>query len=246
MRGVVFLKNFFFPPLCRNCKAVDLSGSILCSQCMQKLSTYTEDQCLIQPQNNSDSPLYEVLSLAPVSEVSLTLVHGLKYETLIRDIKILFQKTDLASLALWLEKSDVLVPVPLHRARRIERGYNQSEAIIAELKKHCGLMVLNKTLRRNRHSQSQTKMTRQERADNTKDLFSIPKPENVIGKKVVLVDDVYTTGATTNACAEVLLKAGAESVRIFTLLRAEKNNGAYDFETDLYLARLKGEVYFNP
>lgn len=114
-----------------------------------------------------------------------------------------------------LTGADVVVPVPLHRRRRRRRGFNQAQDLAA----HLGLpMVL--ALRRVRATASQADLPAAQRHRNVRDAFALGRRVTVGGLRVVLVDDVSTTGATLDACARVLLEAGAAEVRAITAARA--------------------------
>jgi len=115
---------------------------------------------------------------------------------------------------------DLLVPVPLHIKRLRERGFNQAHLLIRRWAKQERIQFDAITLCRTRWTEPQTILSRTERQKNIKGAFSLRHPEKIKGKRILLVDDVYTTGATVNECARVLMKAGAEFVDILTLARA--------------------------
>jgi len=126
------------------------------------------------------------------------------------------------------EEVDLILPVPLHNAKFRKRGFNQSYLLIRRWKsisapmvdKVVGIPINTDILIRSKETVSQTGLGRQQRLKNIKGAFRVKIPEKVIAKKVLLVDDVYTTGATVNECARVLLKAGAERVDVLTVARA--------------------------
>lgn len=112
-----------------------------------------------------------------------------------------------------------LVPVPLHPRRRAERGYNQADLLARALATRSRAAVATGILTRRRDTPPQAGLPAARRRRNVKDAFAVPRPERVAGRTLVLVDDVYTTGATLRACAEVLRRAGASEVRVLTLAR---------------------------
>lgn len=114
---------------------------------------------------------------------------------------------------------DCIVPVPLYPVKEREREFNQAERLGAELSAATGVPLNRKLIKRVEHTRTQTKLTRAERAVNMRNAFALCVPKRLPGVRVVLVDDVLTTGATTSACAQVLKAAGAEDVCVWTVAR---------------------------
>lgn len=122
----------------------------------------------------------------------------------------------------WLEQTgswDCLIPVPLHPQREREREFNQSARIAAAVCQATGIPAALRALCRTRVTESQTALSREARAANMRKAFAIGRPFPLNGKRVILIDDVFTTGATTNACARVLRAAGAADVCVWTVAR---------------------------
>ena len=121
-----------------------------------------------------------------------------------------------------LPDADMIVPVPLHHWRLLRRRYNQAAIIGAAIAKDAGKTFVADALLRTRATPTQGHLKAKERAANVRKAFRIHPKRNVAGKKIVLVDDVYTTGATVRECVKVLKKAGAADVRVLTLARVVK------------------------
>lgn len=115
---------------------------------------------------------------------------------------------------------DLLLPVPLHIKRLRERGFNQAYLVNRKWARLEGIPFDGFTLSRSRWTEPQTSLARTERRRNVKGAFSLRHPDRVKGQRILLVDDVFTTGATVNECARILMKAGAEYVDVMTLARA--------------------------
>lgn len=129
----------------------------------------------------------------------------------------------------WEEQNvDLILPVPLHPQKMRSRGFNQSYLLIQNLKAVAGAMHIDLSdipihtdvLTRNIATVPQTGLDRRQRLKNVRGIFGLRFPDKVYGKKVLVVDDVYTTGATVNECARILLKFGAGQVDVLTLARA--------------------------
>ena len=114
----------------------------------------------------------------------------------------------------------LVVPVPLHERRRRERGFNQAEAVAREIAGRAGLPLDRRVLRKTRNAPPQTSLERADRAANVRGAYAVARGEAIAGKIILLVDDVFTTGATLGACARVLRAAGAAEVRAITIAQA--------------------------
>jgi competence protein ComFC len=117
------------------------------------------------------------------------------------------------------QKWDCIVPVPLHSVKEREREFNQAERLGSHLARALKIPMRTEYLKRVLPTDTQTRLKKQERAANMRNAFALQKDVKSNGERVVLVDDVFTTGATTSACAKVLLKAGASEVCVWTVAR---------------------------
>lgn len=118
---------------------------------------------------------------------------------------------------------DLVLNVPLHRKRLIDREFDQAWAIARELGRILSLEARNDLICRIKATPPQTSMAKQDRIKNVRGAFAAIKPSVIEGKNLLLVDDVMTTGATVNECAKALLKAGAADVSAFTLARSSQD-----------------------
>ena len=171
------------------------------------------------------------------------LIHLLKYEGVLPAKHVLGWMLAEAIAKLNIGKLNIgdgrilMVPVPLYSSKKRQRGFNQSELIARTALKNLGpknlglksgaklnFQLLTDVLVRERDTVSQIGLTRPQRTDNIRGAFRVPHPSRVAGHKVLLVDDVLTTGTTASECARVLRKAGAESVWVATVGRTLKEN----------------------
>ena len=114
---------------------------------------------------------------------------------------------------------DLLLSVPLHPQRLRERGFNQSLLLARRIAQIHSLPIDATALQRTRHTQPQTELSGPERRKNIRQAFEVKKTGSIAGKRILLIDDVFTTGATVQECAKTLLKAGAKQVDVLTLAR---------------------------
>jgi competence protein ComFC len=142
-----------------------------------------------------------------------------KYKPLGSDLALFIHETKKNDEALWAGV-DLIVPVPLHVRRARERGFNQSAVLAREIGRLRGIPVETRVLRKIRNAPPQTSLERAGRLMNIRDAYRAVHPERVAGRILMLVDDVYTTGATLRECAATLSAAGAKEVRAITVAQA--------------------------
>jgi ComF family protein len=169
----------------------------------------------------ADPPAYaRARAAVRYDDVARTLVHALKYQ----------DRTDLApAMGRWmaragrelLEETDALVPVPLHWRRGWSRRYNQSGALARSIERQSGVKLMPEALRRIRQTEQQIGLSRSQRASNVQGAFKVAtdRQHQIEGRRVVLIDDVLTSGATVDACARALLRARAARVDVLVFAR---------------------------
>ena len=120
-----------------------------------------------------------------------------------------------------LDGIDLLIPIPLSRRRRLERGFNQAEIIADAVSRSFQLSRDKQSLARKLHTPiHRMGMDKKARELTVKNAFEVVRPKLIVGKNILLIDDVFTSGATASSCAKILKKNGAEKVNVFTLARA--------------------------
>jgi ComF family protein len=117
------------------------------------------------------------------------------------------------------QKWDLIIPVPLHPVKEREREFNQAEHLAKHLSAAAHIRLNNNLLCRVMPTLTQTRLTKQQRAANIRGAFAIDGRMKLNGERVILVDDVFTTGATTSECARILINAGASDVSVWTVAR---------------------------
>ena len=149
------------------------------------------------------------------------LIHRLKYDG-VKEVGHELGKIYGVSLksSNFINSIDIIVPVPLHKSKKRSRGFNQSEIISEGLSEATGLPVVANAVERIIATSTQTKRSRMERWENVEEIFALKKPELLAGKHILLVDDVVTSGATIESCANEILKADGAKVSIAAIAYA--------------------------
>lgn len=199
------LLDIVYPPKCPGCRAgVDIHGS-WCRTCLAAVFAVREINIYQHHLRHMDS-CYAVCEYAGGVK---RLIHDMKFRQKKKYAPYLEWLIDYSAVTLRLLNVDIVIPVPLHAERLSERGYNQTELIFAGWAKRQGWLWCETDLARTRPTKPQWELKLSERRSNIKDAFVVTRPDLVIGKNILLVDDIITSGTTMNECARVLKKAGA-------------------------------------
>ena len=195
--------DLIFPPVCVGCGRVD---TLLCDPCIQSITPPDAPATVV-------SPLSDVQALGHFGGVLQKAVHALKYEHLTALARPLGELMAERIAAMRWPPS-LIIPVPLHTDRLLYRGYNQAALLGQVIAEQLRWPWHDSVLIRARATRSQVGLNYHERQGNVRGAFALTTADPVHGQDIVLVDDVYTTGATMRECAAVLLEdGGAHSVR---------------------------------
>jgi ComF family protein len=227
-----------FPSVCRLCGSIlDQPGErIVCRDCLGRLVPRRGPVCPVCGRFLDGAGEAHPCGRCVESRPAFSFHRSCgAYAGTLRDVVLLFKYRRCAPLSgplarfaedalasepsLW-EGADALVPVPLHRARRRDRGFNQSRLLARDLAKARGMSVLGGALVKTRNAPPQAGLGAAERERNVVAAYAVKRPDRIKGKTLVVVDDVTTTGATLRECARVLMDAGAKEVRAITLAQA--------------------------
>jgi ComF family protein len=222
------------PTLCPACR-LPVEGRGLCPACWSKLSFITRPYCerlgipfvydpgpgILSMEAIADPPAYNRARAAVrFDEVARALVHSLKYADRLDLAPMMGRWISHAGREI-LADADALVPVPLHWRRLWARRFNQSAMLAAAISAESGRPVAASALKRIKPTAQQVGLSRSERASNVQGAFRVPETGRpaVTGRRLVLVDDVLTSGATVDGCARALLRAGAANVDVLVFAR---------------------------
>lgn len=227
-----FLLELFFPSFCLGCQK---EGTYLCEDCKEVLEISEFQYCLcnknplrLNPNQKkhgkcnkcSDKKLSGLYFALPYKEKSLTrkLIHQFKYQPYLKNLAETLALLIAEHLFLsgknkeeiW--QNSILIPIPLDKKKLKSRGYNQAEELAKELSKILKVPVISNNLIKTRVTLPQVELSAEKRGQNLKNAFLVKSPEQIKGKKIFLVDDVYTTGSTMEECSRVLRDAAAKQV----------------------------------
>lgn len=208
------LLKLIYPDVCAFCNKIQKES--LCKKCEEKIKKYKKD-IVIRSKNNYFEELISIF----------------KYEGLIREkiiqykfqdksyiyntfAKIILKNEKVCGL---LKKYDIIIPVPIHRKRKLQRGYNQTQLIAKEIAKNIDIKLCDDVLAKSKNTIAQSKLNKNKRKQNIKNAFKVLNLEKIQGKNILLFDDIFTTGSTVNECSKILKKAGAKTVGVLTIAK---------------------------
>jgi ComF family protein len=219
--------EFIFPTACASCGKL---GPMICSRCMSRFCKIENPICLRCGHPSTNTVV--TCSSCRVEEFNLNQSRACyKYSEPLESVIKQYKYSGLHALAEplgnlmaqnwpgWASIPDMIVPIPLHIRRLRSRGFNQAQLLAHQLGAAVGIEVNDQVLRRERRTRPQVDLSPSERRKNVHQAFSAELGV-VTGKRILLIDDVYTTGATLNSAAGTLLKAGADTVSAYCLARA--------------------------
>ena len=268
-RGAASLFSVFLPSDCRLCALplLNISRLPVCPECLNRIQPIEGNVCSICGERvlsayfecdedglrrcpvcrRVDHPFHRALAYGSYDGGLRELIHLLKYNGVRPAAGVLGRMLSetLSAVAPSLEQPVVLlVPVPLYRGKRRQRGFNQTELIAqAALRAPMSrerFQLASNILVRVRDTRSQIGLTSHQRRENLRGAFAVTRPQQVADREVVLVDDVYTTGTTASECARVLRRAGASRVWVATVARTLKMASKYEEKQGFGFSEFQG------
>jgi ComF family protein len=227
--------DFALPPLCPSCREPLADGAGLCATCWSKLSLIEPPYCvrlgipflydpgpgLLSMEAIANPPAYDRARAAVrYDDIARLLVQSFNYGDRLDLAPIMGRWMARAGREL-LADADALIPVPLHWRRLWSRRFNQSAALAGAISALCDVPIAHEALKRVRATPQQVGRSKVERADNVQGAFRVSAQHkaDIAGRRLVLIDDVLTSGATVDACARALLRAGAAHIDVLVFAR---------------------------
>lgn len=205
--------NLFFPPVCGICGKLD--DNWLCDKCSCGIKN--KRKSLILEKNNK---YYNELAFEFLYEDirDLILEYKFKNKSYLSNtfVKILLQDKILCDK---LKLYDIIIPVPMSKNKKANRGYNQTELISKKIAEKLNIEYQNKSLIKKKTNKTQSSLKEKQRFENVKNVFGIENENIIKNKNIIIFDDIVTTGATVNECAKVLKKVGAKNILVLAIAK---------------------------
>jgi ComF family protein len=232
--GLRYSADLILPPVCVSCSALITRHNLLCPRCWSGMNLITPPFCErlgiplpayegaethISMQALANPPVFlRARAAAHYGGIIRRLIVRFKFEDKHEPLPLFIKLMREAGRTL-LDDADLLVPVPLHRLRLLQRRFNQSALLAKGLSRVSGVPACVTSLQRTKRTRAQVGLAQDARQHNVADAFGVSRSGRtaVLGKRVLLIDDVMTTGATANACAAALLSAGARKVDVLAI-----------------------------
>ena len=211
---MINLLELVYPNVCGFCNKI--CKNELCNKCKMKIIQHQID-IVIKPENKYFKELISILKYEGIIRYKI-LQYKFEDKAYIYKTfaKIVLKNKKVCGL---LKKYDIIIPVPIHKKRKLQRGYNQTQLIAKEISKNIDIKFCNNVLVKNKNTIAQSKLNKNKRKQNIKGAFKALNVQNIQGKSVLLFDDIYTTGSTANECSKILKEAGAKTVGVLTIAK---------------------------
>lgn len=207
--------DLLFPPVCGFCDK--LSKEHLCKNCEEKIKRLEKHKIIEYKSKDKyfDKHIYIYKYAGIIRDTIIR--YKFKYRAYIyRTLAKNMLKSE--KICRILKNYDIIISVPIHRKRKLQRGYDQSFIIARELSKNIGVQLGKNVLIKVIDNKPQSSLNRHERLENIKNVYKINE-SNLKDKKILLFDDIYTTGNTVNECSRILKEAGAKTICVLTIAR---------------------------
>ncbi len=217
-----FVLNFLFPPVCGICGKKDKKW--LCEECWSRLEKIEKNKYIIRLKENStnlekiyfDEFFYIFEYKKIIRKLLLRYKFGEKPYLSNMFANIILNNKKIGTI---LKNYDIIIPVPMDSKKKSERGYNQTELIINLVSNKRDILVENRVLYKAKNTKTQSTLSLNERYENIKNAFLVKNIEKIKDKKVIIFDDIYTTGATVNEISKILKNAGVKKILVLVIAR---------------------------
>lgn len=241
-----FVINFLFPPICGIC--LKLNKDWICEECKKRLLKLEKSKLIVYGKMNekdlftSHNSLniqrkYKNVFYKKISEKNIyyfeKLLYIFKYEKLVRKLILQYKFFDKAYLSNTFEKIilnnenncrilklyDIIISVPMYKNKKKERGYNQTELIAKKISENLNIKFEKNCIKKIRNTKVQSKLNEKQRKENIKNAFIVNNKINLKNKKIILLDDIFTTGSTVNEISRILKSSGVKEILVLVIAK---------------------------
>ena len=206
--------NFLFPNKCRIC--FKKGNYEICENCIKRIRHYEDINITYFNNRNLDSLIYFFRYEGYIRKLVLEFKFFNKFYLGKVFSKIILKNKKLCGN---LKFYDIIIPVPMHKTKKLERGYNQTEILAKDLAQNLGILYDKNILIKIVNNKRQSSLSEQDRYKNIKNVFKLENPNKIKNKKIILIDDICTTSATLEECSRVLKEAKAKTVMALVIAK---------------------------
>lgn len=210
-----FVLDLLFPPKCGFCGKIN--SEYLCKKCEIKLQNLKATKEINKIKNQEYT--YHIYAYSYKEAIRSKIIDykfNDKPEISNTFVKLLLNNKKICG---FLENYDIMIPVPMYPKKQIQRGYNQAELIAKKLAKELAIYYEKDVLYKHKQTKTQSSLDKKSRQSNVKDAYNCENKQKINGKKVILFDDIYTTGSTAKECSKILKQAGAKEIVVLTIAK---------------------------
>ena len=208
------IKQILFPSVCGICGKIEKEA--LCLSCKRKLNLPNDANIIEVPNKYFSKHAYIFEYEGTIREKLInykfneqSYLHETFANIIIKNKKI----------CRFIKNYDIIIPVPIHKKRYKERGYNQTELIAYRIAKKLGISINTDILLKEKNNKPQSELTKKERAQNIQNVYRTQNEQKINNKAILIIDDIYTTGNTLNECSKMIKQAGAKEIAVLTIAK---------------------------
>ena len=206
--------DMLFPPKCGFCGKIN--KNFLCKKCEVSLNYIKKDMIRKVKNKNFSYHIYAYEYRNEIRDKILKFKFGDKPELADTFVELLLKNTKTYR---FLESYDIIIPVPMQKKKKRERGYNQAALMARKIAKKTGIKYAEDVLIKVKHTEPQSTLNASKRKENIKNAYKCINIEKILNKRVILFDDIYTTGNTAKECCKMLKNAGAKEIAVYTFAK---------------------------
>ena len=208
--------NMIFPPVCGVCGKIDNKG--ICNKCFLKLMALAENRIMDQweTEKNFHQLIYIFKYEGMIRKIILDYKFNEKSYIYVSFVNFILKNKKIFQI---LKSYDTIIPVPISKKRMKERGYNQSLLIARNLSEYLNINLCTNCLYKTKNIIEQSKLNKEQRKQNIQNVYQLKNKQIIKGKKILLIDDIYTTGSTVNECSKMLKIGQPEKIDVLVLAK---------------------------
>lgn len=211
-KALIFLLQIIYPKQCLICGKLNIDT--ICNKCLKEIKPVMKMEQYKNKNFNEHLYIFEYEGIIRKKIID----YKFKDKAYLNELfaKIILKNEKICRK---IKKYDIIISVPIHKKRKTERGYDQSELIAIKLAKELNVELIKNNLVKQKHTIAQSTLSKEQRQQNVKQVYKLMNKQKIQNKKIIIIDDIYTTGSTVEECSRILKQNGAKEILVLTIAK---------------------------